>query len=159
MAFGMGSCAVQITFQAQSAEEACKLYDQLAILTPIVMALSKSTPIFNGYLIDEDCRWNIIAQSVDDRNPEERGETSQNQGDIGVISKSRYSSIDMYISEIHQCFNDTRMPTNEPLRQHILQQGIPEKIAKHVAHLFIRDLLAIYKEMVTGKAAEPENYI
>jgi len=37
------------------------------------MALSASTPIFRGYLADVDCRWSVIAGSVDDRHPEELG--------------------------------------------------------------------------------------
>ncbi|XP_063713193.1 glutamate--cysteine ligase catalytic subunit-like [Symsagittifera roscoffensis] len=165
MAFGMGSCALQITFQAQSEQEACKLYDQLATLTPILMALSASAPIFNGYLVDDDVRWNIISQSVDDRTPVEREEkqttTQQDKGENEhmKVPKSRYSSIDLYISEKHQCFNDIPVPTNEKIRQHMLKEGIPENIANHVAHLFIRDPLAIYKEMVTGQAAEPQNYL
>ena len=50
MAFGMGSCALQITFQAQSEQEACKLYDQLATLTPILVGHSLCSLIFS--LID-----------------------------------------------------------------------------------------------------------
>jgi Glutamate-cysteine ligase len=38
-----------------------------------MLALSASCPIFRGYLADVDCRWNVIAASVDDRTPEERG--------------------------------------------------------------------------------------
>ena len=37
------------------------------------MALSAAAPIFRGYLADVDCRWNVIAGSVDDRTPEELG--------------------------------------------------------------------------------------
>jgi len=37
------------------------------------MALSAGTPIHRGYLADLDCRWSVIAGSVDDRTPEERG--------------------------------------------------------------------------------------
>ncbi len=118
MIFGMGSCALQITFQAQSADEACKLYDQLAVLTPIMMALSASTPIMNGYLIDDDTRWNIISQSVDDRTPQERDAKSDQ-----FIPKSRYSSIDLYLSQKNQDFNDIPVRMNEQLRQHMLLQG------------------------------------
>ena len=38
------------------------------------MALSAGTPIFRGYLGDVDCRWSVIAGSVDDRRPEELGQ-------------------------------------------------------------------------------------
>ena len=37
------------------------------------LALSGASPIYRGYLTDVDCRWNLIAGSVDDRTEEERG--------------------------------------------------------------------------------------
>ena len=46
------------------------LYDQLAVVTPIVMALSAAAPIFRGYLCDVDCRWDVISAAVDDRTDE-----------------------------------------------------------------------------------------
>lgn len=37
------------------------------------LALTAASPAWRGYLADVDCRWNVIAGSVDDRTPEERG--------------------------------------------------------------------------------------
>jgi len=37
------------------------------------LALTAAAPIYRGYLSDVDCRWNVIAGSVDDRSKEERG--------------------------------------------------------------------------------------
>lgn len=37
------------------------------------LALTAASPIWRGYLSDVDCRWNVIAGSVDDRTAEERG--------------------------------------------------------------------------------------
>ena len=37
------------------------------------LALSAASPVQRGYLSDADCRWNVIAASVDDRTREERG--------------------------------------------------------------------------------------
>lgn len=48
----MGCCCLQMTFQAQSLEEARHLYDQLTPLTPIMLALSAASPIWRGYLSD-----------------------------------------------------------------------------------------------------------
>ena len=36
------------------------------------MALTASSPIFNGMLADTDTRWSVISQSVDCRNDEEK---------------------------------------------------------------------------------------
>ena len=74
MAFGMGSCCLQITFQAKNIVEGRKLYDQLSPLGPILLALTAATPIYKGFLADTDVRWNQISRAVDDRTPEELGE-------------------------------------------------------------------------------------
>jgi glutamate--cysteine ligase catalytic subunit len=74
MAFGMGSCCLQITFQAKNIEEGRKMYDQLSPLGPILLALTAATPIYKGFLADTDVRWNQISRGVDDRTPEELGE-------------------------------------------------------------------------------------
>nr|XP_030123210.3 glutamate--cysteine ligase catalytic subunit isoform X3 [Taeniopygia guttata] len=73
MGFGMGNCCLQVTFQACSISEARYLYDQLATICPIVMALSAASPFYRGYMSDIDCRWGVISASVDDRTREERG--------------------------------------------------------------------------------------
>lgn len=63
MGFGMGCCCLQMTFQAVNVNEARWLYDQLTPITPILIALSASTPIFRSYLADVDSRWDIISGS------------------------------------------------------------------------------------------------
>lgn len=74
MAFGMGSCCLQITFQAKNIDEGRKMYDQLSPLGPIMLALTAATPIYKGFLADTDVRWNQISRAVDDRTAEELGE-------------------------------------------------------------------------------------
>ena len=53
MAFGMGMCCLQMTFQCCNIEEARMFYDQLAVLAPIMLALSANAPIFRGFLADQ----------------------------------------------------------------------------------------------------------
>ena len=74
MAFGMGSCCLQITFQAKNITEGRRMYDQLSPLGPVLLALTAATPIYKGFLADTDVRWNQISAAVDDRTPEELGE-------------------------------------------------------------------------------------
>lgn len=74
MAFGMGSCCLQITFQAKNITEGREMYDQLSPLGPIMLALTAATPIYKGFLADTDVRWNQISRAVDCRTPEELGE-------------------------------------------------------------------------------------
>lgn len=67
MGFGMGSSCLQMTMQAENIGEARYLYDSLAPITPIFLALSAAAPIFKGFLVDQDVRWNVISGAVDDR--------------------------------------------------------------------------------------------
>ena len=50
------------------------MYDQLSPLAPILLALTAATPIYKGFLVDTDVRWNQISRAVDDRTREELGE-------------------------------------------------------------------------------------
>lgn len=94
MGFGMGCCCLQLTFQCCNIEDARRMYDALIPLGPIMvrtgfhpnpvvctspssfylqLALTAASPLWRGYIADVDCRWNVIAGSVDDRTEEERG--------------------------------------------------------------------------------------
>ena len=65
---------ILIFFQACNVGEAKTLYDQLTPMCPIMQAMTASAPIYRGYLADIDCRWDVLAESVDDRTKEERGQ-------------------------------------------------------------------------------------
>lgn len=67
MGFGMGSSCLQVTMQAKDITQARYLYDTLAPLTPILLSASAAAPIFKGFLVDQDVRWNVISGAVDDR--------------------------------------------------------------------------------------------
>lgn len=47
MAFGMGSCCLQVTFQAENLLESRLLYDQLVVLAPIVVGKGGMTMMRN----------------------------------------------------------------------------------------------------------------
>lgn len=120
MAFGMGCCCLQVTFQARDMDESRYMFDQLGVVSPIMLALSAATPIHRGMLADTDARWNCISASVDDRTEEEMltsssaipGNSGSDRGeagtpgaegtgdDVGVARrqpKSRYDSISTFI--------------------------------------------------------------
>ena len=171
MAFGMGCCCLQITFQAKDIEESRFIYDQLAVLAPIMMALTASTPLLRGRIADTDCRWGIISESVDDRTLAERGREDPtapypdlNEGGCRRIYKSRYDSISTYIyqgalyledeynnakklgldNRVLNIYNDIPVPIDEASYQQLRQAGIDPALAQHVAHLFIRDPLVVF---------------
>jgi glutamate--cysteine ligase catalytic subunit len=148
MAFGMGQCCLQCTFQCVNITEARNFYDQLTVLSPIMLALTAGAPIFRGYLADIDVRWNVISQSVDDRTPEERGEVPLKESKY-VLKKSRYGPVDMYISpSLDIQYNDVDVPYDDTYYQQLVENGVDDILAKHIAHLFVRDPLVIYENKI-----------
>ncbi|CAK8697356.1 glutamate--cysteine ligase catalytic subunit-like [Clavelina lepadiformis] len=147
MGFGMGNSCLQLTFQACNVDEAKLLYDQLAPICPIMMALSAAAPIYRGYIADIDVRWQVIAQSVDDRTLEERG-LEPLKNNERVIRKSRYDSIDSYLEKKSKIFNDIDLEIDEETENTLLEAGIDELLAKHIAHLWIRDPLTLFSKKI-----------
>ncbi|XP_031290387.1 glutamate--cysteine ligase catalytic subunit isoform X2 [Camelus dromedarius] len=64
------------------------------------------------------------------------------------ISKSRYDSIDSYLSECGEKYNDLDLTIDREIYGHLLQEGIDHLLAQHVAHLFIRDPLTLFEEKI-----------
>lgn len=148
MAFGMGSCCLQITFQAKNIDEGRQMYDQLSPLGPILLALTAATPIYKGFLADTDVRWNQISRAVDDRTAEELGEAKLKH-DRWRIPKSRYASNSTYISQdsrLRQEYLDPDLVVDEDYKSRLVKGGMDEILATHFAHLFIRDPIVIFAE-------------
>jgi len=168
MCFGMGMCCVQVTFQCRDIFESRHLYDQLAVLTPIMLSLSAATPILKGHLADTDVRWATIAASVDDRTMQERGLdlcSVKNKGHTQWMAgggarplpKSRYESISCYICNCKHGqdptsnldkYNDVHCPIDEASYATLRAGGVDEPLARHIAHLFVRDPLVIFSERI-----------
>jgi len=168
MAFGMGCCCTQVTFQGKDIDESRFIYDQLAVLSPIMMALTAATPILKGRIADTDCRWGIISESVDCRTPEERGLESEAVEEYASngqrrLFKSRYDSISTYIyqagvkkdgrrtnfsNRILNMYNDMHVPIDDENYHLLRKAGIDPSLAQHVAHLFVRDPLVVFENNV-----------
>lgn len=168
MAFGMGCCCLQITFQGKDIDESRFMYDQLAVLAPIMMALTAATPFLRGRIADTDARWGIISESVDDRTPAERGRADPNAPHDELagngqrrIFKSRYDSISTYIyqggveeldggfeNRVLNMYNDIPVPIDEASYKQLREAGVDPALAQHVAHLFIRDPLVVFEGAV-----------
>ncbi|KAH9985787.1 glutamate-cysteine ligase catalytic subunit [Russula compacta] len=150
MGFGMGCCCLQLTFQCCNIEDARRMYDALIPIGPIMLALTAASPLWRGYIADVDCRWNVIAGSVDDRTEEERGLKPLKNNRMR-IPKSRYDSVDLYISETWMNrpeYNDNPLPIDQDIYDRMRQHGIDELLSKHIAHLFIRDPIVIFSELL-----------
>ena len=149
MGFGMGCCCLQVTFQAANICEARLLYDQLTPLCPILMALSAASPVFRGYLTDVDCRWEVISGAVDDRTVGElSGHDPVTNQPCQRIPKSRFDSVDLYIYPGHEIYNDIPVCINQQYYDQLVREGVDQLLARHIAHLFIRDPLVLFKEKI-----------
>ena len=147
MGFGMGCCCLQLTFQACNIQEARTLYDQLTPLCPIMLALTAASPFYRGYISDVDCRWSVISSSVDCRTQEERGLKPLKENKFR-ISKSRYDSIDSYLSKQGEKYNDVPLTYDDEIYKQLLDNDIDHLLAQHIAHLFIRDSVSLFSEKV-----------
>ncbi|KAI5284103.1 Zn finger-containing GTPase- Activating Protein for ARF [Ascosphaera acerosa] len=148
MAFGMGSCCLQITFQCENIAEARTLYDALLPLGPIMLALTAGTPIYKGFLVDTDVRWNQIGASVDCRTREELGEAPLRH-DRWRIPKSRYASNSTYIAagpRLRPEYQDPELVVDEAVKRRLMDGGMDAVLATHFAHLFIRDPIVVFEE-------------
>uniref|UniRef100_T1GET2 Glutamate--cysteine ligase n=1 Tax=Megaselia scalaris TaxID=36166 RepID=T1GET2_MEGSC len=157
MGFGMGCCCLQLTFQACNIEEARTLYDQLTPLCPIMLALTAASPVYRGYLTESDCRWNVISASVDCRTDEERGLKPLKENKFR-ISKSRYDSIDSYLSKDGEKYNDVPLIYDEAVYNRLREGGIDHLLAQHIAHLFIRDTVSLFSEKVCQNDKEDTDH-
>lgn len=164
MGFGMGSSCLQVTMQAKNILEARYIFDSLVNVAPMVLAVTAAAPIFRGQLADQDVRWNVISGAVDDRTPFERGEEPlrdhplygghtdvKAQENMQRIPKSRYDSIDQYLGGTDffmSEYNDIAPPINEEVFDRLKNSGMDEDLSRHFAHLFIRDPLVLFSEIV-----------
>ncbi|CAL4058999.1 unnamed protein product, partial [Meganyctiphanes norvegica] len=147
MGFGSGMCCGQVTFQAEDIMEARILYDNLTPLCPIMLAMTAATPVFRGFLSNVDCRWEVICEAKDDRTREERG-LDPLLHEKFVIPTSRHASIDCYVSPMGARYNDVPIIFEEDVYQKLVAGDIDETLAKHVAHLFNRDPVLLYSEIL-----------
>nr|XP_048279978.1 glutamate--cysteine ligase catalytic subunit isoform X3 [Myodes glareolus] len=64
------------------------------------------------------------------------------------ISKSRYDSIDSYLSKCGEKYNDIDLTIDQEIYEQLLREGLDHLLAQHVAHLFIRDPLTLFEEKI-----------
>lgn len=94
-----------------------------------------------------DCRWNVISSAVDCRTREERGLDPLKNNKFR-IPKSRYDSIDCYLSECGAKYNDVPVLYEEHFYKQLRDAGIDHQLAQHIAHLFIRDSVSLFGEKI-----------
>ncbi|KAH6928125.1 hypothetical protein HPB50_012116 [Hyalomma asiaticum] len=135
MGFGMGNCCLQVTLQACDMAEAMRLYDQLANVCPVMLALGASSPVFRGYLVDRDCRFDVISMAVDDRTDDE----------VSTV-RPRYASIPCFICAVNERYNDVPLAHNDDVYQLLRSENVGHGLAMHLSHVFGRDSLSLFRE-------------
>ncbi|XP_023017496.2 glutamate--cysteine ligase [Leptinotarsa decemlineata] len=147
MGFGGGYCCLQATVQGSDINQAKHLYDQLTPFCPIMIALAASAPIHRGFLTDVDARWDVICHTSDCRTAEERGLVPLKKNKF-VLKKSRYGSIDSYLSPPGEKYNDIPLTYYEEDYKKLVDNGIDHLLAGHIAHLFVRDTISLFSEKI-----------
>ncbi|CAI4550113.1 ADM_collapsed_G0029640.mRNA.1.CDS.1 [Saccharomyces cerevisiae] len=124
-----------------------------------MLAFSAAAPAFKGWLADQDVRWNVISGAVDDRTPKERGVApllpKYNKNGFGGIAKdvqdkvleipkSRYSSVDLFLV-LGRLLENDKAPLDYDL-------------AKHFAHLYIRDPVSTFEELLNQDNKTSSNH-
>ncbi|OAG32160.1 glutamate--cysteine ligase catalytic subunit [Nematocida displodere] len=139
MGQGMGCCCLQITMQSESLTEARLLYDNIGAICPLLLFLTMATSTVSGTLTETSTRWEIISASVDCRTETETH-----------IKKSRYSSIDLYVSNLppslYAIYNDIEPPLEPEVLSILEKEGVDQPLANHIASLYIRDPVLCYED-------------
>lgn len=102
----------------------------------------------------------MIESSVDDRTREERG-LDPLLNSRYRIPKSRYASVSRFISdrpEMRPEYNDLEAPINPEAYNSLIAAGVDDILARHVAHLFIRDPLVIFRELLQQDNSESSDH-
>lgn len=154
---GIGCCSLQTTFQAPNETEARWLHDQLIPLAPIFLAMTAAVPIWKGYLVDTDIRWQRFGDLTDDRRPEEMEttvcETSQQKQNKTNTNNPpqppRWTWNRTYISEEKPAGlegDSPIQPMNPAIKQRLLDGGMDDSLATHFASILSRDPLILTEE-------------
>ncbi|KAJ6089430.1 hypothetical protein N7467_004646 [Penicillium canescens] len=114
------------------------IYDQLIPLAPIFLAMTTAVPIWKGYLVDTDVRWQRFGDLVDDRRPEEMEHTPP-----------RWTCNRTYLSQgrpPEMESNTPLQPMDETIKQSLLDGDMDEQLATHFASILSRDPLVLTQE-------------
>ncbi|CAI7578850.1 unnamed protein product [Penicillium bialowiezense] len=129
---GIGCCSLQVTFQAPNQADARWLHDQLIPLAPIMLAMTAAVPIWKGYLVDHDVRWQRFGDLLDDRREEEMKTTPPRwTWNRTYLSPERPPGVDSSSSQ----------PLDPAIKQRLLDGDMDESLATHFAAILSRDPL------------------
>lgn len=169
MGQGMGCCSLQVTIQYRDLDQARLQYDAFGVLAPLMLRMSRSTSAANGYLLNTETRWNIAEFSVDCRTNSERMcdyeksgyEMNVQEANSNHIRKSRFSSIDMFISQSEvnrREYNDVYVPNIANFVETLASHGVDSLMSNHIGSIFVRDPLLTYEPPTPSSLSQTEDY-
>ena len=121
------------------------MHDSFIPLAPVVGVLSASAPIYKSQLANVDYRWKVLSKCHDHRTEEEKDPDSDK-----FIPKPRWSAMNHFISQ-HPYFLDERINDGKKINvdeehlKKLVDAGISDRLAYHLASLFIHDALVIFE--------------
>ncbi|PIG88245.1 glutamate cysteine ligase [Aspergillus arachidicola] len=150
-AFGVACCALQVTVQAANEPDARWLHDQLVILGPTMLALTAASPIYKGYLVNTDSRWDYLTASYDIRTQEEECKFLRTPKQCCSSPLTRWSSNRVYLSHerptgIANACGQVQM--DESARRQLLDGGMDESIASYFSNLLWHDPLCLNQDAI-----------
>ncbi|KAE8377555.1 glutamate-cysteine ligase-domain-containing protein [Aspergillus bertholletiae] len=156
-ALGGACCALQTTVQAPTELDARWLHDQLVIVGPTMLALTAATPIYKGYLVNTDSRWDYLSASFDIRTQEEELKFLETRKQCCSTPLTRWSSNRVYLSherpaDIANACGQVQM--DESAKQQLLDGGMDESIASYFSHLLWHDPLCLNPEALELNSPE-----
>ena len=87
----------------------------------------------------------VISKACDERTPEERGVVPLKNNKF-VLENARYDCLNCYLHETSGTYNDIKVQYETETYKKLIDEGVEETVARHIAHLFVRDPLQVYKE-------------
>lgn len=112
--YSLGTSRFQVSVEAQCLNHARYLHDMLVPFTPILIALSASSPFAKDQITDHDHGWDAFEKSTDARSEQEKDSASPS-----FKAKARFSAASRYISN-HTYVKDFH---NDILEQNLQQCG------------------------------------
>eukprot|EP00435_Cladocopium_sp_Y103_P014180 s1701_g3.t1 len=144
-AFGAGSCCTQATCLCPSLSDARYLYDQLLVLAPLFLPLTGSAPFWRGMVAATDTRMEAFRETWDERTPSEV-EQGRPRCSRAATSPQVFLADTGPLLGREADYNDVEATVHQPSLDRLLASGVDQLLATHVAQLFVRDPLNVFRE-------------
>lgn len=144
-AFGAGSCCTQATCLCPNLSDARYLYDQLLVLAPLFLPLTASAPFWRGMVAATDTRMEAFRETWDDRTPSEVDQRCPRCSRAATSPQVFLADTGPLLGR-EADYNDVPATVHQPSLDRLVASGVDQLLATHVAQLFVRDPLNVFRE-------------